>query len=436
MSGGKRKRSLAELGTIAAVLIALHGIALVAIHVGAVPTLGRVTIVGFVLLAGRLTSALLEPIGIPHISAYILAGAIAGPHVLHLVDHDSMESLGSVNSLALALIALAGGAELELAMVRRLAKSLAVSNLIQTLSVLATTAGAFMLARPFIPFARDLPLPALAGAALLWAVIAVSRSPSAVLAVLSQTRAHGPVASFTLGFIMTSDIVVILVLAAAMTLARTLLEPGAQLSLEAFAVLGHETLGSISIGTTLGLLLIGYVRVVGRQLLLVFVLLGFGFSEALRYLHFEPILTFMVAGFVVRNLSKSGEVLLHEIEKLAGMVFVLFFSMSGAHLDLPLVSKLWPVAVGLGAVRLATTWVAARLSSNLTNDDPAVKRWGWAGLISQAGLSLGIAAIIERSFPQLGTDFRSLVVATIALHEVVGPLLFKLALDRNGETRA
>src|SRR6187455_3684165 len=85
--------------------------------------LGTVTAVGFLLLAGTLLSELLEPIGLPHLSGYLLAGIIGGPHVLHLVDHGTVERLSPVNTISLSLIALAGGAELRTETLRRVAKS-------------------------------------------------------------------------------------------------------------------------------------------------------------------------------------------------------------------------------------------------------------------------------------------------------------------------
>src|SRR5690606_33677286 len=140
---------------------------------------------------------------------------------------------------------------------------------------------------------RDMSDTAVAAVSLLWGVLAVSRSPSATLGILAQTRARGPVATFALAFVMSSDVVVILLMALAMMIAKPLLEPGAPLSFAAFHALGHEVIGSVSIGTTLGLLLIIYLRLIGQQLIVVLVALGFGASEVLHYLRFDPLLTFL-----------------------------------------------------------------------------------------------------------------------------------------------
>jgi hypothetical protein len=97
--------------------------------------------------------------------------------------------------------------------------------------------------------------------------------------------------------------------------------------------------------------------------------------------------------------------------------------------------KLWPVALTLCLTRALTTYAAARLSSRLANDVPAVRTWGWSSLVSQAGLALGIAFTIAKRFPSIGEGFSAMAIAAVAINEMVGPVLFKLALDRSGETR-
>ncbi|HVJ88911.1 MAG TPA: cation:proton antiporter [Labilithrix sp.] len=391
---------------------------------------------GFLLLAGTLTSELMEVFHVPHLTGYLVAGMVAGPHVLHLIDHDSVKRLEPVNTLTLALIALAGGCELRIDALRQGLRSLAVAMVVQGVLGLLFVGGVFMLAAPhMIPFAKDMPPAAVFGVALLWGVLAISRSPSATLGVLAQTRAQGPLTTFTLGFVMSSDVVVVILLAAVIGVARSLMDPGAVFSLQAFGALGHEIIGSVSVGTTLGLVLAAYIRFVGQQLLVVLLALGFGATEVLRYLHFDPVLAFLVAGFVVQNLSKQGDRFMHAIEGASGVVYVVFFASAGAHLDLPLLRELWPVALLLAGARAFVTFGAAKLSSRIANDPPRIRTWGWAPLISQAGLTLGLSAVIAREFPAFGASFRALAIATVALNEVVGPILFKLALDRTAESR-
>lgn len=390
---------------------------------------------GLLLLCGLLSSELLEPLRLPHLTGYIAAGVTLGPHALHFIDHTTVKQLEIVNTLALALIALAGGLELRISDVRAVMRSLWISTAVQTPVVLVTQAALFFALSGMLPF--SLSTYGLLGAAALWGVLAVSRSPSATLAILSQTRARGPLARFSLAFVMSSDVVVLVLMAITIALVRPLVEPSASGSSsdELYAV-GHELLGSVSVGTTLGLMLIAYMRLVGSHVLVLLVAIGFALSELLRYLEVEPLLTFLTAGFVVQNLSSQGDRLLHVIEETGSVVFVVFFATAGAHLDVPLLARMWPVALSLCFGRFVVTYFAQRLSGRLADDPPLLRRWGFASLVSQAGLTLGLSAVIVRTFPSIGESLRSLVVATVAINEVVGPIFFKLALERAGEVKA
>ncbi|MGH7296647.1 MAG: cation:proton antiporter [Polyangiaceae bacterium] len=436
MAGGRVRRTIGTRLVRGAVLAGFGGFVYAVTR--AVPDahggLWVIAAIGFLLLAGTLTSELLEILGLPHITGYLLAGVLAGPYILHLVDEQTVESLSPVNTLALSLIALAGGAELDLAEVRKAIGSLGWALLAQFTFNLLGAAGTFLLMRRFIPFVQGLPVGPLIGVAILWAVLATPRSPSATLGVLAQTRASGPLASFTLAFVMTCDVIVIALVALAMGVARPLVDPSASFSGSAFVTLGHDLFGSIALGTTLGLFLAAYLRIVNRQMLLILVAIGFGASVVIDYLRFDSLLTFMVAGIVVRNMSRQGKRFTAAIEHTGSIVYVVFFATAGADLDLPLLRVLWPIALVLTGSRAVVTYVASRAAGALAKGPPVIRRWSWAGLVSQAGLTLGLSVIIAREFPTFGAAFRSLAVATVALNEMAGPILFKLALDRSGES--
>jgi Kef-type K+ transport system membrane component KefB len=438
MSGGNGAKSIGRRIFETALLAVL--VALLFISVMAVPALqgqaGTIAALGLLLLGGSVVSGLLEIVGLPHLTGYLLAGILAGPHLMGLVDHKAVQDLNGVNQLALSLIALAGGAELRLSVVRKGLKSLVWATVVQHGLVALVMTGVFMAAGRYLPFTRGMGLSALFGVSMLWGVLSVTRSPSATLGILSQTRATGPLATFTLTFVMCSDVLIVVMLVAGLTIARPFIEAGSTLSLSAFSKLGHEVLGSVALGTTLGLVLIAYLRFVGKNLLLVFATLGLVLTQAIDYLRFDWLLTFLTAGFLVQNLSNQGAKFVEGIERMGEIVYVIFFAVAGAHLDLPLLGRLWPAAVTFCAMRAISTFGASQLASRLAQDQPAIRRWGWSGMISQAGLALGVAATLQKEFPAFGAGFGALAVASVAINEMVGPVLFKGALDRTGETKA
>jgi Kef-type K+ transport system membrane component KefB len=372
---------------------------------------------------------------LPHLSGYLAAGVLCGPHVLDLVDIDTVHRLQPVNSLTLALIALAGGAELRVDVLRKRYRSVAWATLTQSTLVFATAFAAFLVVARFTPFAGLTPSQLFA-IAVIWAVLAVSRSPAAILGIFAQLRPKGPLAEFSLAFVMFSNVVVILMMAIAIALVRPLLDVGAEMSFADLKLLLNELAGSTVLGVTLGIVLTVYLRLVGQNLLLVLLVLGLGLSELLRYIRLDAMLSFLVAGFVVENFSAQGRKLVKGIADTGAVVYVIFFALAGARLELDLLAAFWPVTLGICAVRGVTTYAAARASSWLARDEPALRRWGWSGLVSQAGLALGLVIVVSRAFPNIADAFRSMAIAVIAVNEIVGPIIFKLGLDAAGESRA
>jgi Kef-type K+ transport system membrane component KefB len=306
--------------------------------------------------------------------------------------------------------------------------------LLQSSLVWVIASLAFLALSHFMPFTAEFSMIQLCGVAFLWGVIAITRSPSAALGILAQTRAKGPLATFSLAFVMLSDVVVVTLLAIALVIARPLVVGEGGISLSDLSVLGHELLGSVAVGTTLGLILAIYLRLIRRQFLLVLLAIGFSLTEALHYIQVEPLLTFLTAGFVVQNATKQGDSLLHEVDNISGTVFVVFFATAGADLDLPLLRTLWPIALTLCGVRAAATVLSAKIASRVADDVPVVKRFGFAPLISQAGFALGIGAVIARTIPQLGGAFQSMIIACVAINELIGPITLKYAFDKSGES--
>jgi Kef-type K+ transport system membrane component KefB len=121
---------------------------------------------------------------------------------------------------------------------------------------------------------------------------------------------------------------------------------------------------------------------------------------------------------------------------MGSIVYVVFFASAGAGLDVPLLVRLWPVAIALAVTRGLVTFTSARISSAIARDSRELKTWSWTPLIAQAGLTQGLAGLVEREFPTFGSPFRALIMATLAINAIVGPILFKLALDRTKETRS
>lgn len=387
---------------------------------------------GILIFGGYIAAHLCENLGLPHLTGYIVAGLVLGPHTLGFVSDDTIQGLRPTNSVALALIALTAGAELSFGLLRRGARSLGYAIAAHLLIVLPMTFAALLALRRFLPFLQALPIAGAAAAALLWAVIAMSRSPSSTLGVISQLRPAGPLTRHVLSVVITMDLVVLISFSIARLIAAIALEGGST-NLSALGELGTTLTGSLACGTTVGLVIALWLKLVRRQLILFLLIIAYAGTQLAGYFHFEPLLLFLTAGFVVSNLTGQGEELMDLVGAGGQIVFVVFFSLAGAHVDLGLVGRVWPIAVTLWAVRAIATVIGSRAGAALAHDEPAVRRYAGFSMLSQAGTTITLSTAVGDRFPALA-GLTAIAVAVAALDELTGPLLFKWSLDRAGES--
>ena len=167
MSGAKHGKTMLGRAADALSLAIVFGVLYAGVHLapGMRGDANLIGALGFLLLAGTLMSELVEVLGVPHLTGYLLAGIVAGPHVLHLIDHESVKRLEAVNGLSIALIALSGGAELRIEKLKEGLRSLLTATVLQTLVGIVVMAGVFFAARP--GFVRDMSTSAVIGVSLL-----------------------------------------------------------------------------------------------------------------------------------------------------------------------------------------------------------------------------------------------------------------------------
>ena len=178
------------------------------------------------------------------------------------------------------------------------------------LGFLALTAALYA-GHGFVPFMRSLPPAQVLAVSVLVASIAIVHSPAVTMALLTETRARGPVARTTLGVVLLTDVVVVLLFSGTLTVARALAPgTGGEAGAAAMSVgsISWEILGALLVGALLGTAVAVYLRFVGEELLLFAVLAAFLGSEVARMVHVEAVLTLLTAGFVAENLSHPARV--------------------------------------------------------------------------------------------------------------------------------
>lgn len=389
---------------------------------------------GFLILAAYATGELAAGFGLPKIVGYLVGGIVAGPSVLGTVSAAATQELAPVSSLAIAMIAFLAGAELRWEELKQRGLILLRLTLSEITLTFVAIAALLIAGRQFFPFLRDVPLASAAIFAALFASIAVVHSPAVTMALLTETRAKGPVARTTLGVVLLSDVVVVLVFSAMLALAQRVVPPEG-VSTGGVGTIVWEILGAVPIGALLGFGIAQALRVIKGELLLFALLAALFGQQVAALLHVEVLLTLLVAGFVAVNFAREeqGHAILEAMERAAAPIFVVFFALAGSKLDVVETAKLAPLVLPIFAVRILGIRGGLRLGARWAKVPHAEVAPVWQGLVSQAGVAIGLVTIAADAYPAAGDAMRTLLLALIAINETVGPILFRRALVSAGE---
>ncbi|MFV2073149.1 MAG: cation:proton antiporter [Thermoanaerobaculales bacterium] len=388
---------------------------------------------GCLVIGGVLAGELAVRFRLPRITGYLLLGMAAGPHALGLETARDAKLLELFEELALGLIALTAGGEFRIEAIRRRLGPLLAITAAHTVGILVLVSGALWLLLKVVPFFGPVnPAEALAGVALL-GVIAVAVSPSTTIAVITELKARGELVETVLGVTILKDLVILLLFTAVNALALSWVG-GSEFGLAGLGHVAMDILLSLLVGAGLGVVLGLYVTKVGRLVPLTVLLLALASAELGRGSWIEHLLVCMAAGFVARNFfPRAAGHFLDALEQSSAPVYIVFFALVGAGLDLRVFAAVWLPAVIYVVVRILAVWVTTRLPARVAGAGTGVVRLGWMGFVAQAGLSLGLAARIQRELPDFGAAVATVVVAAVVMNQLIGPVLWERAIRAAGE---
>lgn len=422
-------RRAAALGVVMATVVAVQQVT-----PDLVPAPTAALAMGFALIAASLLGDLAERVKLPRLSGYLVFGLLCGPYLLNLITSSMARELQVINGLAIALIAFVAGLEINLARLReRLGAILTVGGV--TLAVMYVLLLAlFLVAWPWLPVAPDAGgLERLAMAAVL-TILVVSFSPTISLAVIAECRARGPLTELVLAVVVLADLVLIFAFTLAMQFARWATGGALPGDVSLLTQLLWEIGGSLAFGALVGGLFALYLRAIGREITIMLLALCAVVSVGGTALHFEPLLAALAAGLVVENIAPPrGDALRDAVERSAMPVLVIFFAAAGASLQVDALATIGLTAAALAAARLVTMRIGSRLGRHAAGLADPSSSLMWMGLVSQAGVTLGLVIIVANEFEGWGAAIQTIVVAMIALHVLTGPILFRSALARAGE---
>lgn len=399
---------------------------------GADPMPQTILAFGFLIFAGYIAGCYAVKIGLPQISGYLIAGIVCGPYALRLVSYEIVLQLKLIDDLALALIAFTAGGEIKISRMRRCVLSIFSISIAQIIAIFAVVAvGSYLVLHFFNPFLMSTKiLMVISG---LIGTISAACSPATAIAVIIGTRSRGRMTDITIGVTIIKDVIVLLFFTLALAVG--------------FAVSRGEIIEGSLIGKTLLMMflsvlagaavgggIVALLKFVRREIALFIITISLAvvFISELLGLHFIPIC--LMAGFLVENFSSLGDRLVGAIERTSMTVYIIFFAMAGVAIDFAALLQMWPYALAIVFLRLLGTALGTYIGGGIGRESDVLKKFGWMGFLSQVGVGLGFVVLVSRAFPEWGNTFRTIMLAVIAINQIIGPIALKVMLGLAGET--
>ncbi|MEC8320576.1 MAG: cation:proton antiporter [Planctomycetota bacterium] len=401
---------------------------------------------GFLMIGAWLLGELVSAFGLPRVVGYLVFGVLAGPDLLPGVlgvtapiTEGELGLLGRLDPLAISLIALVAGGEIKVSFLRGMLTRIATLLGLQIASILFGVAiVAYLFILPSIESLEGLPTPGAIHLSIAIGLLCVANSPAIVIAMINETRAKGPMCDTSLAATVCKDLILVVLVTILLGFVPVAFATGQS---ESNAALVKEAIwhlvGSIGFGVVVGVAMHYAAERIERRIDVFIVLGGFAIAFASNALHFEPLLVALVAGFVQANIwPDRSERMFHSIERLLLPVYCVFFATAGARIPIDAVAQLWPIALLLVGTRLLLVWGGTTAGAKLARLDPRARPWMWTAFTPQAGVAIALAlelgkALGDRDFVP---DLTALLLAAVAMNEIIGPLLMKWGLQRAGET--
>lgn len=390
---------------------------------------------GYLLLSAYFTAKIFNRLGFPKLTGYLFSGVISGPFVLGLVTKDMGHSLDVVKDTATAIIALEAGSELKLAKIKPVMKTLRAMTVFAVIGAMFAIGGTLFLMRPLLPgifngfdTTQSLAICGAIGVALS------AQSPAVVMALLAEMRAEGPLSSVVLASVVVADLTVITVFSIALALTGAVIGGNIDVVETALHV-GWELIGSMVFGLLIGALMGQFLKTVKKGASLFGLLICVVVAEIGARMSLDPLIVLLTTGIWLRNWSRAdSSELFRNFESAQLPVFLVFFALAGAKLDIyTLWAYLLPVGI-IAVVRAGSFYVGAKFATKITGAEEVVQKYAWFGLVPQAGLALALALVLRTTFAgSFGDGAAVILLGVVGFNESVAPPILRRILIKTGE---
>lgn len=383
--------------------------------------------VGLVICFGLIGGRVARKFNLPDVTGFLIGGLFLGPSFLKIITESDLPMINFINELALSAIAFNIGGEFIIKNIKKLGKDIFLITIFEVLVVV-------LLVFSVMYYGLNQPLVF----SIMVASMSAATAPAGTMMVIRQYRAKGPMTNTILPVAALDDALGIMVFGLSMSLSKVLLGQvtGNPIMLAAAPFL--EIFFSLLLGAILGLILTYLSKYIKSSeemtsFILVFILLSSGFSY---YLQLSSLLTSMMMGAVFINVSAKPLKVFTNINQFMPPFNLLFFALAGSSLDLSILGSIGVLGIAYVLSRMFGKVIGATIGAYVAKSEPVIKKYlGWA-LLPQGGISIGLSMIVKEQLPQFSEGIVTLILFSVLVFEIAGPILAKVAITKAGETHA
>ena len=403
--------------------------------------------ISIALCAGLLVSRFVKPLKMPAVTGYLIAGILIGPYCLGrlgvtglgFTSMSEVKALSLFNDVALGFIAFAIGNEFRLSQLKKTGRQATVIGIFQAL-VAALLVDVVLIALHEFMLGDKLPL----ADAITLGAIATATAPAATLMVVRQYKAKGKLTDLLLPIVALDDAVGLIVFSVSFGIAKALnlgMFDLTSILLEPIL----EIIASLLLGMIMGIIFSAvekYFKSNSKRLSLsiTFVILTVALSMMEFHIGtvkvgFSSLLVCMMLGTVFCNVCDFSEEIMGKTDRWTAPLFILFFVLSGAELELSVLGDAAIVGIGLAYIitRSLGKYLGAFISAKAVHCEPLIQHYLGITLLPQAGVALGMSVTVAQTLGAGGQMVRNIVLFGVLIYELVGPTLTRIALTKSGD---
>ncbi len=391
--------------------------------------------IALAMVFGLILNRIMKLFNLPNVTGYLIAGILVGPSCIGILNDATLQDTSFISTIALGFIAFSIGGEFKLDAIKRLGGKILTITFLQAFGAVALVIAGLFIVQAINPELISTP------AILLLAAIATATAPAATLMVVRQYKAKGPVTETLLPVVAFDDAVGLIVFAICFGIAKVLAGGGEITATNIVLLPLLEIVLSLSIGAALGVILAFVCKLfksrANRLACMVgTVLVAVGLCQIkIAGVHMSSLLVCMMVGAGFTNARRDAVIILDGAERWTPPLFMLFFVISGATLDLAIIPYIGVIGIVYLVCRSLGKYFGAFLGGVVTKADKNVRNHLGITLLPQAGVAIGMAQSVasEPALAEISSSIVTVVLCATLVYEIIGPLLTKISLKKAGE---